>query len=233
MPQPPIPPHRVTPPPMPPAKPKRGGMSWGKAFLISGTCLAGFCVLLIGVSALSSTTPEPAPPAEPSAAMGSTPQSPLPQAAKPPEPQKSPEAPLFAQIDVKELFYKSPKEVESILGKAVEVTPIRADESTEGMTPGEFRDYEWEGATATVLTRFLRGQLVSVQIYTKKGYSSPSQALQDFGIDPSPVRPMSSNEYHSRWTAKIDGFLFKTASANRVDSDEPFNIVQFVVADPD
>jgi hypothetical protein len=197
-------------------------MSWGKAFLISGVCLAGFCVVLMIGSAIlsvarpSETVQESAPPVAPATAA-----------------QKAPEKPAIAKLDVKTLFYKSPKEVEAILGKAVEVTPIRVDESTEGMTPGEFRDYEWEGATATVLTRFLRGQLVTVQIYTNKGYSSPTQALQDFGIDPSPVLPRSSNEYHSRWTAKIDGFLFKNVSANRTNSDEPFNIVHFAVTDPD
>ncbi len=207
---------------MPPGEPKSGGISWGKAFLISGISLAGFCVLLMFGTAVMGNVGRPA----------ETVQEAMP-AAKAPAPEQVTEPPVLAKLDVKSLFYKSPKEVEAILGKVVEVTPIKVDESTSGMTPGEFRDYDWQGASLPILTRFYRGQLVFIQIDTKRGYSSPTQALQDFGIDPSPVRPRISNEYTSRWTAKIDGVLFKDASAYRADDKNPYNIVRFEVADPD
>jgi hypothetical protein len=60
-----------------------------------------------------------------------------PSASKPEA--EAPKKQATQKLDVKKAFYKYAKEVDAIFGKPTGSNKIKADASTRGMTPGEFR----------------------------------------------------------------------------------------------
>lgn len=138
------------------------------------------------------------------------------------------------KFDVTKAFYKSPKEVDQIFGQPTGGNVIKADASTKGMTPGEFRDYSWGVGKKYVLVRFFKGKAVMIQMELQEPFEDAIEAVKSVGVDPSPVTPRAEAQMATRWTAKLGGFLFKDVAAIKSTSPEgKFDMVQFELVDPD
>lgn len=138
------------------------------------------------------------------------------------------------KFDVKPVFYKSPKDVDAIFGKPSGSNKIKADSSTKGMTPGEFREYRWGPGKKYVLARFFKGKCVEIHMELPEPFDDPIEAVKSVGVDPSPVNPMTEAPMATMWTTKLGDFLFKDVAAIKSSSpDGKFDMVQFELADPD
>jgi hypothetical protein len=164
------------------------------------------------------------------ASIGCAPMEPARAAVEPEQPTRT-SASIF---DVKTTFYKSTRVVDAIFGKPTGSNKIKANSSTKGMTPGEYREYTWGPEKKIVLARFLKGKCVMIQLELPESFDNAVEAVKSVGIDPSPVLPMTVAPMATRWKAKLGMFIFKDVAAIKSTSPEgKFDMVQFELADPD
>lgn len=139
------------------------------------------------------------------------------------------------KFDVKTAFYKSPKDVERILGESSGGHKLKADASNRGRTPGELREYSAGKHWQYALARFYKGRCVSIQLELLESFERPDDALKSVGLDVSKFLDFAEEApLATRWRAKkLGNYLFKDISAFRTKVDAKFNIVQFELVDPD